>query len=80
METNCKTTPKPKSVKEFFKSWSFWKAVLGIVIGGLVGFIVYYFVGCKSGTCAITANPFSSVITGSVLGFFISSSPCLNCN
>ena len=77
METNCSTTPKPKTVKEFFKSWSFWKPFLGIILGGLGGFLFFYFVGCKSGSCAITSNPVSSILMGSFLGFFITSSPCL---
>ena len=79
MDANCKTTPKPKSVKEFFRSWYFWKPFLGIVLGGIGGFLFYYFVGCKSGSCAITGNPFSSIITGSIFGFLLSSSPCLSC-
>jgi hypothetical protein len=80
MDTNCKSTPKPKSVKEFFKSWYFWKPFLGIIIGGLGGFLFFYFVGCKSGSCAITSNPISSILMGSFLGFFITSSPCLSCS
>lgn len=79
MEPNCKTSTKPKSVKEFFKSWYFWKPVLGIIIGGAGGFLFFYFVGCKSGSCAITSNPFSSIITGSIFGLLITSSPCLSC-
>jgi hypothetical protein len=77
MDPNCSSTPKPKSVKEFFKSWYFWKPFLGILIGGLGGFLFFYFVGCKSGSCAITSNPVSSILMGSFLGFFITSSPCL---
>jgi hypothetical protein len=77
MDQNCSNTPKPKSVKEFFKSWYFWKPFLGVIIGGLGGFLFFYFVGCKSGSCAITSNPVSSILMGSFLGFFITSSPCL---
>ena len=80
METNCSNTPKPKSVKEFFKSWYFWKPFLGVIIGGLGGFLFFYFVGCKSGSCAITSNPVSSIITGGVFGFLLSGSPCLKCS
>jgi len=29
-------------------------------IGMLVGFAYYYFIGCNSGTCAITSNPYIS--------------------
>jgi hypothetical protein len=78
MEQNCSSTPKPKSVKEFFKSWYFWKPFLGVISGGIGGFLFFYFVGCKSGSCAITSNPVSSILMGSFLGFFILSSPCLN--
>jgi hypothetical protein len=77
MDPNCSSTPKPKSVKEFFKSWYFWKPFLGVIIGGLGGFLFFYFVGCKSGSCAITSNPVSSILMGSFLGFFITSCPCL---
>jgi hypothetical protein len=77
MSQNCSVTPKPKSVKEFFSSWYFWKPFLGVLIGGLGGFLYFSFVGCKSGTCAITSNPFSSMLFGGLFGFMISSSPCL---
>jgi hypothetical protein len=77
MDSNCIVTPKPKSVKEFFKSWYFWKPFIGIAIGGLGGFLYYHFVGCTSGTCPITSNPFGSIIAGGLFGFLIAGSPCL---
>jgi hypothetical protein len=80
MDQNCNSTPKPKSVKEFFKSWYFWKPFLGVIIGGIGGFFLFYFVGCKSGSCAITSNPFSSILMGSFLGFALTGSPCLRCS
>ncbi len=81
METDnkCKVTPRPAGVKEFFRSWYFWKPFLAILIGGLGGFLFYYFIGCTTGSCSITSNPFSSVITGSLLGFFVTNSPCARC-
>lgn len=80
MDKDCKLTPKPKSVKEFFRSSYFWKPFLSIIIGGLSGFLFFYFVGCKSGSCAITSNPYSSIITGSLIGFLITGSPCFTCS
>jgi len=41
---------------------------IGIILGGLVGFAYYYFIGCKSGTCAITSNPIVSTMYGVLLG------------
>jgi hypothetical protein len=77
MSQNCSTSKKPGTIKEFFTSWYFWKPFLGIILGGIAGFLYFHFVGCKSGTCAITGNPFSSIIAGSFLGFIVSNSPCL---
>ncbi|HLN21873.1 MAG TPA: hypothetical protein VK213_12345 [Bacteroidales bacterium] len=79
MNNDCEVKPKPGNVKEFFGSAYFWKPFLSLVIGGLAGFLYFYFVGCKSGACAITSNPLSSVITGSILGFLVTSSPCNKC-
>ncbi|HEX2968919.1 MAG TPA: DUF6132 family protein [Bacteroidales bacterium] len=79
MENNCRTTVRPGSVKEFFRSSYFWKPFLSIIAGALLGFLYFYFVGCKSGSCAITSDPFASMITGGILGFLITSSPCARC-
>jgi len=79
MEDNCKANPRPRSVKNFFRSAYFWKPFLSIIAGGLIGFLYFYFVGCKSGSCAITSDPFGSVITGGLLGFLVTSSPCTGC-
>lgn len=79
MENNCKTTERPRSVKEFFTSAFFWKPFLSIVAGGLLGFLYFYFVGCKAGSCAITSDPFASIAMGGLLGFLVTSSPCSSC-
>jgi hypothetical protein len=77
MDKNCSSTPKPKTVKEFFTSWYFWKPFIGILIGGLTGFLYFYYIGCNSGTCAITSNPYRSMIFGGILGYLIAGSPCI---
>lgn len=41
---------------------------IGIMIGGIGGFLYYYFIGCSSGTCAITSKPINSTIYGIILG------------
>lgn len=45
--------------------------VIAIGLGGLAGFSYYFFVGCTSGTCIITSNPFISTGYGSLLGFLL---------
>ena len=44
------------------------KMSIGIILGGAVGFAYYYFIGCKSGTCAITSSPVNSTLYGVLLG------------
>lgn len=42
--------------------------IIGVPIGTLTGFLYWKFVGCNSGTCAITSNPINSTLYGSVMG------------
>jgi hypothetical protein len=42
--------------------------LLGVVVGTFGGFLYYYFIGCSSGTCAITSNPINSSLYGAVMG------------
>lgn len=46
--------------------------IIVIIVGGAGGFSYYYFIGCASGTCPITSNPYISVIYGAVLGYLFS--------
>jgi hypothetical protein len=48
------------------------KLLIGIVLGALGGFAYYKFVGCASGACPITSNPYISTIYGAVIGVFAS--------
>ncbi|HRX58081.1 MAG TPA: DUF6132 family protein [Eubacteriales bacterium] len=41
------------------------------IIGAVGGYLYYRFVGCASGTCAITSNPVISTIYGGVIGLLI---------
>jgi len=38
-----------------------------IVVGALIGYGYYKLVGCKSGKCAITSNPYRSMLYGIVV-------------
>jgi len=42
--------------------------LIGCVFGGVVGFVVYRFIGCSSGTCPITSNPYMSIIVFAIIG------------
>jgi len=47
------------------------RRVLPIVVGGLLGYAYYYFIGCNNG-CAIQSNPYASTIYGAAIGGIIS--------
>jgi len=79
MKETCETQNKPKTFKEMIRSAYFWKPASAVIIGGTIGFLYYHFVGCASGSCGITSNPFSSVLMGSAMGYFIVNSPCKTC-
>uniref|UniRef100_A0A832G8L1 Uncharacterized protein n=1 Tax=Ignavibacterium album TaxID=591197 RepID=A0A832G8L1_9BACT len=50
------------------KKWS--KLLLPTVLGLAGGYLYYYFVGCNRG-CAITSNPYTSMIWGGAIGLLL---------
>lgn len=47
------------------------KYALGLFIGGIIGFLYYKFVGCSSGSCPITSNPFITTLYGAIIGLLV---------
>lgn len=45
--------------------------VIGGILGAAAGYLYYRFVGCASGRCLITSNPWSATVYGAVLGVLI---------
>ena len=56
-------------MKEFIKKHIL--KITGILAGGIGGFAYYHFVGCTSGTCPITSNPYISVLYGALMGYLL---------
>lgn len=52
-----------------FKKYLNIKTIVAIVIGGIAGFSYYHFIGCSSGSCPITGNPYISTAYGAMMGF-----------
>jgi hypothetical protein len=48
--------------------------IIGTLVGGVLGYAYYHFVGCNSGTCAITSKPLNSTLYGAVMGLLFFSS------
>lgn len=54
--------PQPQVMKLWFKK------IFPIALGGTAGFLYYKFVGCVSGSCPITSNPWISTLYGALVG------------
>lgn len=50
------------------------QTVAFVVGGAALGFGYHKLVGCSSGSCPITANPFIATLYGAVMGFVIGGS------
>lgn len=53
-------------MKKFVKKHLF--TLIGSIIGGAAGFLYWNFIGCSTGSCAITSNPVNSTLYGAVMG------------
>ena len=61
------------SLKEKSKSFllKHWLRIAGVAVGVLGGYLYYYYVGCVSGTCPITSNPYRMMIYGALVGYLL---------
>lgn len=41
---------------------------IGVLVGAICGYLYYFYVGCASGTCAITSKPLNSSLYGALMG------------
>ena len=56
-------------MKEFIKKNRL--KIIGIAVGAIGGYAYYHFVGCASGTCPITSNPYITVAYGALMGYLL---------
>lgn len=42
--------------------------VIGALAGGVAGFLYWKYIGCLTGTCAITSNPWRSTLYFALMG------------
>ncbi|MBN9311550.1 MAG: hypothetical protein BGO40_04250 [Chryseobacterium sp. 39-10] len=45
--------------------------IVGVVVGGILGYAYYHFIGCNSGSCAITSKPINSSVYGMIMGYLL---------
>ncbi|HPG34101.1 MAG: hypothetical protein M9948_11390 [Lentimicrobium sp.] len=56
-------------LKASLKSRNTIKNIAALIIGAIAGYIYYVNVGCSTGGCAITSNPYMTVLWGGLLGY-----------
>ncbi len=44
------------------------KTIFAMLVGGALGFAAYWFIGCTTGACPLTSNPWVSTFLGLALG------------
>ena len=47
------------------------RILIGAIVGAVLGFGWYKLVGCSTGACPLTSNPFISTLYGMVVGVLI---------
>lgn len=45
--------------------------LIGIALGAVAGWLYWHFIGCSSGTCAITSKPLNSTLYGALMGYLV---------
>lgn len=48
------------------------RLALFVVIGAVLGYGYHRLVGCRTGACPITANPYVSTLYGALMGYLLS--------
>jgi hypothetical protein len=62
--------PVAESIKVFL-THPIVKRIAASLVGAAAGFAYYYYIGCASGTCPITGNPYISTAYGAAVGFLL---------
>jgi hypothetical protein len=72
--SNFNNYKNSKAIQEFTRLWTkiinnkLYRTLLGAFAGAVIGFLYWKFIGCTSGTCPLTSNPFSTTILFGVMG------------
>lgn len=59
------------NIKSRIKKFLTFRLLIGLLIGGAAGFAYYYFIGCNSGGCSITSDPYRMTAWGMAFGALI---------
>ncbi|HHN48212.1 MAG TPA: hypothetical protein ENN08_04675 [Bacteroidales bacterium] len=49
----------------------YYLQIAGLILGVAGGYLYFHFIGCRSGGCAITSNPYMSMLWGGLMGYLL---------
>lgn len=64
--------PPPVTTLAWLRRKMTFKLIASLLVGALGGYAYHRIIGCRSGACPITANPYISSGYGAMIGYFIS--------
>ncbi len=67
VEADQQSVRKRKKLKDYIG----YGGIAGIVAGAIAGYLYYYYIGCRSGSCPINTNPYFSVAWGAIIGYLL---------
>lgn len=73
MNQNSSSQSRGNSRFPFRVSSRNYLVIVGLftLVGVLGGYAYYHFIGCTTGGCAITSNPYMSMLWGGAMGFLL---------
>ena len=49
------------------------RSVIGALAGAVLGLLAYRFIGCRTGACPLTANPYVAMVIWGLMGLLVAS-------
>jgi hypothetical protein len=67
-------TEQDSNKKKFFQAVRrkiLLKHIIGVILGGIAGYLYYRQVGCSTGACPMQSNPWLTTIWAAIVGYLL---------